>query len=743
RRVLHLARLTVLCLVLVSAALLFWQSARGAELNPMAPRPEAYHPAENTPSKDPGQGNQVFISGINQALDLEQKPAPVVQRTVDLLKRIRRGAIYDRSGRELAFDRQDAEGAWERFYNEPSLAHVIGYVSGLRIGVTGLERSYNNTLLGLDRPDAQISQLLHRPIQGSDLILTLDTTIQRAAETALRDRSGAVVVLDKDSGAVLAMASSPRFDPNRIHDPGYLSELLANCSGDTGCPGALINRAAQSAYSPGSTWKTVSLIAALDSGQVQPDTVFDFGEPVQGPNGTYYIYTVDGGVIPDPNHREAQLDLTMSYARSANAAFAQIGDQMPADTLLRYARRLGFGKPGEITFPLEIEYSPSQAAWDTDTLYNNNLLRAATAIGQGEVLTSPLNIGMVVLSVLNDGRMPVPYFVQSVREPSGALVEPPNRHTIENIMQPRTARQVRQMMITTVEQGSGQKAAVPGLVVGGKTGTAQVGGEQPPHAWFAGFAETGERGVVIVVMVENGGEGSQTAAPIFAEVAQSAMREPGQSAPPPQPTAATQPEPSPTPFAAASATPQIVQPTQTPEPSPTLPPPTERPPPTATLPPRPDNVPAPEIIRDPNKKDITAENPSCGLNQEVPAATGEFIWPSPYQALSGGNFREGHPGFDLAAPEGSPVYAADTGLVLFAGWSGSGYGNTILIDHGNGFRTLYAHLSQVSSYCGAKVQKGKIIGLSGDTGNSTGPHLHFEVRVPGGYINPVNVLPVP
>jgi membrane peptidoglycan carboxypeptidase len=106
-------------------------------------------------------------------------------------------------------------------------------------------------------------------------------------------------------------------------------------------------------------------------------------------------------------------------------------------------------------------------------------------------------------------------------------------------MQARTAQEVRQMMITAVEQGSGQKAAVPGLVVGGKTGTAQAGGDLPPHAWFAGFAESGERGVVVVVMIENGGEGSQTAAPIFAEIAQVAMGQPNQSAPTPlpQPTA--------------------------------------------------------------------------------------------------------------------------------------------------------------------------------------------------------------
>lgn len=730
RRPLRLAWLMMLCLVLVSFGMLYWQIALGRELNPVAFHPTyGDAPAKNLPS-DSTQDNQEFIQGVSQAIDIGKLPIPVVQRTTDLLRTIRRGTIYDRTGRELAYDRQAEDGSWERFYAEPSLAHSIGYVSGLRVGVAGLELSYNQTLLGLDRPDAQIDQYLHRPIQGSNLILTIDSTIQRAAEDALRNKRGAIVILDAQDGAVLAMASAPRFDPNQIQDADYLQALLERCSSSAGCQGELINRATQSSYSPGSTWKTIALIAALDSGQVQPGTVFDFGEPVQGPNGSYFVYSVDGGVIPDPNHKENKLDLEMSYAKSANAAFAKIGDQMPADTLLKYARRLGYGNPGEVRFPLEIESTPSQVAWDADRLYSDNLLRAATAIGQGEVLTSPLNVAMVVLSVVNDGRLVIPYFVQSIQLPGGRLIDArQNVSAGESVYQAQTAQTVRQMMITTVEKGTGQRAAIPGMVVGGKTGTAQVGGDAQPHAWFAGFAESGGRAVIGVVMIENGGEGSQVAAPIFSQIAQVAMHTLSNTneTPTSQPTA---------PPSEATADATTASPTAPPEVTAM---------PDATALPTEDfvNIPTPEITRDPSKKDITAEDPSCGSAQEVPQATGTFMWPSAYQALSGGDFREGHPGFDLNAPSGSPVYAADTGLVIFAGWSGLGYGNTILIDHGNGFRTLYAHLSQVSTYCGAKVEKGKVIGLSGNTGNSTGPHLHFEVRVPGGYINPLTVLPVP
>jgi peptidoglycan glycosyltransferase len=751
RRAWTIARVTTILLVLVSLRIIYWQMVRGNEIQPVAVNlvqaAGEYADVEGDQGEDTHSAVE-FLTGVSTVKELESLPQPVIQRTTDLLETIQRGAIYDRNGRLLAVDRPSPDGEVTRFYAEPSLAHTIGYVSGLRTGVAGVELKYNNTLLGLDRPDTQIEQMLNKPITGSDLILTVDSFVQRAAENALRDRSGAILVLDGQSGAVLALASAPRFDPNRVLDGAYVSELLNGCDDGPDCRAPFLNRATQALYPPGSTWKTVTLMAALDSGQVTPDTLFDFGEPVQGSDGPYYVYNVDGYNIIDPNHRENQLNLEMSYAKSANAAFARIGDEMPADTLSDYASRFGFGSPGEISFPLDIEYTPSQLAQDPERLYDNDLLRAVTAIGQGELLSSPLNMGMVVLSILNEGNLPVPYLVQSVKEPGGRIIEDlPNRRILKNLMKPATAQQVRQMMIRVVEKGSGQKAQIPGLIVGGKTGTAQVGGDVLPHAWFTGFAQNETRAVVVVVLVENGGEGSQVAAPIFAEVAEAALAHIGEPveeiipAPVASPTTTIETAQVTEAPAATSTPPSSENPTEPPQ----VEQPTETPPQTPTPTPSgiPEGVLPPDIRHDPTKKDITAANPSCANPRDMPQATGEFIWPSPYQALSGTDFKEGHPGLDLSAPAGSPVYAADTGLVIFAGWSGLGYGNVILIDHGNGFRTLYGHLSQVSVYCGAKVQKGKLIGLSGNTGNSTGPHLHFEVRVPGGYLNPLKVLPLP
>lgn len=728
RRIWILGNLAVFLLVLFSLRIVYWQLIRGGDLQPVALNPISaaakYTDRQvNIPLREGSTSPDE--SAFN---DLNSLPQPVLQRTMDLLKTIARGSIYDWNGRLLASDRLNEEGKTMRFYTEPSLAHVIGYVSPYRTGLAGLELAYNDTLLGINRPDAQLGRIFHQPITGSDLLLTIDSSLQRTAENALDGKAGAVIALDSHSGAVLAMVSNPNYDPNRVLDQEYVSGLLSNCGDDPQCKAPFLNRATQALYPPGSTWKTISLIASLDTGQVNPKTVFDFGEPLTDSTGKYYVYHVHGGgSVPDYNHTESQLSLEQSYAHSANAAFARIGDEMPADVMVEYARKFGFSALTD-PFHLEIESSQAQLAGKVDDLFSNNVLRATTAIGQGELLATPLDMGMVVLSVLNDGKLPVPYFVDSVREPSGRQIKAlPNRQVIRNLMKPDTARLVKQMMVTVVEQGSGGKAAIPGLVVGGKTGTAQVAGDAQPHAWFIGFAEGIDRGVVIVVVVENGGQGSQVSAPIFAQVAQAAMKSIGSAVPEIVPTPLP-PRPTPVEELTLQAQNLGVAPLKQTQPVPQA---------------QTNGVPPPEITRDPNKSDITLVSASCPITHQGPAGSGKFIWPTQYQGLSGTDFKAGHPGIDLSAPPGSAVFAADAGVVIFAGWTGVGYGNAVLVDHGNGYQTLYGHLSQVSINCGASVKSGQVIGQSGSTGNSTGPHLHFEVRVPGGWINPLTVLPLP
>ena len=703
-RLWQIGNLIALVLVLLSTRIIYWSLVRADDLRPVAvseAEAKAYLAVlqANTQDRLAALG---ILSGENA---FGQLPQPVIQRTVDLLGTITRGTIFDRNGHKLAFDQDNGAGGRTRVYTEPSLAHVLGYVSGIRAGIVGLELTYNESLLGLDRLDGELNMTMHQPIQGSDLVLTIDTGLQRVADQALAGKAGAAVVLDADTGAVLAMASQPRFDPNRILDQTYMSDLLNGCSGSPACQGVFINRATQALLTPGSTFKTVTLIAALDTGQVSPATVFDFGPRLSGPNGPYYAYTVDGAVIPDPNHVESRLSLEMSYADSANAAFARIGNEMPAGVLIDYAARFGISVPDDKAWKLELPRATPQLANDVNSLKTNNYLRATTAIGQGELLTNPIAMAMVVMAVVNHGDMPLPYLVETVRDPRGkVLQQEPARQVVRNLMKPATADLVRGMMITVVQRGSGRPAQVPGLTVGGKTGTAQLGENAAPHAWFIGFAQGNGRNVVIAVVVENAGEGHDVAAPIFARLADAAINHLGE---------AVAPLPGTTTSSAGT-------------------------PPASSLP-------APDLPRDPKQLNILGGPGACPAAQGGPIGSGKFAWPVDplYRKVVGANFTPIHQGVDLGAITGAPIYAADAGSVVFASWTELGYGNAVVIDHGNGYQTLYGHLSQLQTHCGAKVKAGDVIGLGGATGNAFGPHLHFEIRVPGGFLNPLKYLPPP
>lgn len=515
RRTWWVGRILALLLILASLRTAYWQLWRGLELNPVALDPAAaaqvYARMRGEPAPDPG---------APEAASLAQLPQPVIQRTVRVLSSIRRGTIFDRAGNVLAEDR-GAPGSYARVYTEPSLAHVVGYASALRTGITGLEATYNSTLLGFDRAGTNIDRMLNRPVYGSSLALTIDSRVQRAASEALAGRAGAVVALDAQTGAVLAMVSAPGFDPNRINDPEYSAALQGSS--------ALINRPTQGLYIPGSTYKTVTLIAGLETGEVTPETVVDFGEPKTNAEGRpYYTYEVEGGVIYDANHRENRLDLRGCYVTSANAAFARFAYEMDPERFIDYGQRLGFSAPDYTgRFPLELPVAEPQLAYDLDDLRTNGLLRAHTGYGQGELLTTPLNMAMVVQAVVNDGAIPVPYLVERVLDPEGKEIRRrPNNHTVRGVMRAETAEFVREAMIAVGKAYWGEHfIAFPDAVGGGKTGTAEVGDGQEPHAWFVGFAGRGERSVVITVIVENAGTGGNVAVPIFQAVAEAALRD--------------------------------------------------------------------------------------------------------------------------------------------------------------------------------------------------------------------------
>ncbi|HUF38591.1 MAG TPA: penicillin-binding transpeptidase domain-containing protein [Anaerolineales bacterium] len=694
-----LGNVFTLAMVLLSGRVVYWQLVRGDELRPVTPSLAAAQAYIRILEGETAE-QQLMAEYLAGRSPFEALPQPVIQRTQDFLARIERGAIFDRNGRVLAAGEAGAGGDTVRWYSEPSLSPVLGYLSGLGMGIAGLELTFNDDLLGLTRLDAQFAQATGSGFAGSDLVLTIDSQVQRAAAEALQGRAGAAVVLDAHTGAILAMVSSPHVDSNRMQDTAYLAELAEGCGEGTACEGIFVNRATGGLFIPGSTFKTVTLIAALDTGQVSEATVFNFGQQRSGPDGPYYVYEVDGAEIPDPNHAEAQLSLELSYAKSANAAFARIGDEMPPEVLIDYAARLGFDPgPGQV-LPLEFPYTQSRLVGDPEAIRVNNWLRAVTAMGQGELQTNPLTMAIVVLAVLNGGDLPLPYLVQTVLGPDGEVVREHEPQVRTGLFSEETARLVEGMMIAVVEQGSGRNIQLEGITAGGKTGTGQVGPGELPHAWFIGFAEQGDRSVVIAVIVENAGEGHDVAAPIFATLADVAIRQLGK------------------PVAEVVAFEQETIEAEAPGPPPA------------------------DIPYNPERGNILTTSGICASGDDA-EGSGMWVWPvnPEHRSIVGGEFEPIHPGVDLGAPPGAPVYAANSGQVIYSGWSSVGYGNTVIIAHGNGYTSLYAHLSQIGVACGEHVTAGETIGLAGDTGNVFGPHLHFEVRVPSGYMDPLAVLP--
>lgn len=426
-------------------------------------------------------------------------------RIAELSAREERGTIWSADGQALAWSEMGDDGRQRRAYALPSLAHTVGYVS-IKYGVSGLEEAYNGHLSGARSGDPleQVWQEITRErLPGNDLVLTIDSRVQRAAAQALGDRPGAVVALNPRTGAVLAMVSSPTFDAGAIEETG--DELLADDSGP------LINRVTQGQYAPGSVFKTVTAAAALESGEYRADSLFrcPSGVVVQG-----FVIACSG--VP-PNVRE--YDFARAYAWSVNANFAEIGLRIGAPKLVGQARRFGF----EERVPFDLPVTPSRILLAGQSF--NEVLLATTAFGQGELTATPLQMALVAAAVANNGTIMQPYLVQQVKDPEGALIQEQRpRRWRDDVMRPETAATLRGFMVTAVREGFGGGAAVPGVTVGGKTGTAENAPGEQPHAWFTGIAPAEDPSVVVAVVVENAGQGAAVAAPVAGAVIRAALQ---------------------------------------------------------------------------------------------------------------------------------------------------------------------------------------------------------------------------
>lgn len=436
---------------------------------------------------------------------------------------IARGRIFAAGGQTIVGTEVHPDGSWTRTYGDPALTQLAGFYSPLAYGSSGLEAAYDDYLTGQKggNPFTQwMDGILHRTTHGYDLTLSVDAELQDKAAQLLGNQSGSIIVMDAKTGAVVAMASSPGYDPSKLFAaPGpnsdaevaqakaYWTQL--NSQGNS----PLVLRATQGLYVPGSIFKTVTASAALDSGAAKPDTVYrDEG-----------ALTVEGRVIPGanrPDPNRVSYTLAQAYGYSLNVVYAQIGLQLGRDTLSQYATRFGIGEQ----IPFDLPVAVSQLATDPNSL-NSQAELAVTAFGQGQLLVTPLQMALVADAVANGGQMMTPYLVQRISTDKGETLQTTQPHVWKRAISQQTASEMRQIMVESVQQGYASPAAIPGYVVGGKTGTAETGGGQP-HSWFIGFAGKQDPQYVVAVIIEHGGEGTKVALPIGRAMLQAALQRP-------------------------------------------------------------------------------------------------------------------------------------------------------------------------------------------------------------------------
>jgi penicillin-binding protein A len=428
------------------------------------------------------------------------KVNPSNTRAIQDQMRVERGAIVSADGVELAVSKQSGEYFLRQYPQGDLTSPWLGYNS-LRYGRAGIERVYNEDLsgqsglLGLTN---YWDQILGRPHRGADLKLTVNMAVQRAAAAALGNRKGAVIALDPKTGAVLAMVSYPRYDPNKLED------LWTQLNTDPNTP--LLNRASQGLYPPGSVFKMVVAGAALKEKAVTADTTFDDTGTVTA--GGYVVRNYGNDVYG--THTFAQ-----AFAKSINTTFAKVGVKLGADVLAKYAADFGFGQAPPWVLAGAKSVFPDPTAMDKAHV-------AQAAFGQGQVLSTPLEIAMVASAVANEGTIMKPYIVDQVLDYHQNVLSETRPQTWLQPLDAATAATLKQFMVQVVTSGTGTSAAINGVQVAGKTGTAEVANGEP-HAWFAAFAPADDPKVVVAVLVENGGTGGSVAAPVARQVILAAL----------------------------------------------------------------------------------------------------------------------------------------------------------------------------------------------------------------------------
>ncbi len=402
-----------------------------------------------------------------------------------------RGRFLDHKGVVLA---DNAEDGTRRYPYGSLYTHLIGY-SSRTYGRTQLELSCNAQLLNMQTGSiSDVLGMLSTERRGADITLTVDHDLQQYAAARLGNQRGAVVALNPATGEVLAMYSNPTFNPNLASLNENFSALAEDVEN-----APFLSRALNGRYAPGSTFKVITAAAALEEGlgeftfsDTEETVIFD-GLEIRNFGGNTY----------------GELDLATAFEKSSNTAFATLGQELGYAKLLKTAEAFGFNQTARFDLPVADPSAPGAV--------KNKGELAQTAIGQGNLLTTPLAMAQVAATVANNGRRMQPYLVAETVYPNGITIRNAPKSEGRAVSE-ETAQILQEWMKNVVARGTGT-AARSSIGIAGKTGTAQNERENRDHAWFIGFAPADEPNIAVCVLLEYAGRtGGEAAAPIARDI---------------------------------------------------------------------------------------------------------------------------------------------------------------------------------------------------------------------------------
>jgi len=436
---------------------------------------------------------------------------------------IKRGDILTSDGETIATSTATkGRLKYQRTYPGGELyGHLTGFYS-INYGKTRIEAAQDEVLLGdagvLSMQDIE-DRLFGSGRQGEDVVLTIDSRLQEAARDALGGERGAVVAIDPQTGAIRAMWSNPSYDPGPLasHNSDVAKKHYKSLDFESS-ESPLVSIATSRTYPPGSTFKVVTTAAALESGKYNRNSKFpdeaELDLPLSNETLTNFTKTACTSA--------GEIDLFTALEVSCDTTYAILGLRIPNE-IREMANAFGFNE----TIPLGIG---TEASTYPDVPDDEEPLRAYAAIGQGDTAATPLQMALVAAGVANDGEVLRPQLIEEVLDPSGGVVRELEPDKMSTAMSTDTARILQEMMVAVVDTGTGVMAQIPGVSVGGKTGTAQTVEGENPHTWFISFAPAQDPKIAIAVIVENGGSfgseatGGAVAAPIAKAVMEADRR---------------------------------------------------------------------------------------------------------------------------------------------------------------------------------------------------------------------------